>query len=113
MGDKSGNRVSKILHRHIGEGVDLYSGREGGHNRRTEAVDPSLYHQDAEIHDGLLDAGKGGEADDLLHAGEPDPDFFSLRPDQRKFKKGVNGDSDSRNVLGNNGRLRGSCDAPL
>ena len=49
---ESGVGISEILHRQIGKGINFHR-----HDRRTEAVDEPLYHQNAEIHDRLLNAG--------------------------------------------------------
>ena len=54
---ESGVGISEILHRQIGKGINFHSGRKCRHDRRTEAVDEPLYHQNAEIHDRLLNAG--------------------------------------------------------
>ena len=66
LGDEGGVGVSKILHRKIGEGIYLNSGGKGCHDRRAEAVDEPLNEKDAEIHDGLLQAGEEGKIPELF-----------------------------------------------
>ena len=70
-GDEGGNGVAKVLHRQIGKGVDLYRRGKGGHHRGAKAVHQPLHHEDAQIHDRLLDTGQRRKAGDLLHAREP------------------------------------------
>ena len=56
LGDKQRVRISKLLRRHISDCVDFHGSSEAGHDCCAEAVDQSLNHQNAEVHDGLLDA---------------------------------------------------------
>ena len=51
LGGKGGKCISEILHRHIGEGIDLYGGGKGCHYRGAEAVDQALHHENPQIHD--------------------------------------------------------------
>ena len=57
LGDEQGIGVAKFLSRHIGDGVNFHSGGKGCHDGGAKAVDQPLNHQDAEVHDGLLNAG--------------------------------------------------------
>ena len=54
LGDEQGIGVSKFLRRHIGDGVDLHSGGKGGHDGGAKAVEQTLNHQNAKVHNGLL-----------------------------------------------------------
>ena len=64
LGHVGGKGVAEILHRHVGEGIDLDRRRKGRHDDDAEAVHKALHHQDAEVHDGLLDAGHNGQIQD-------------------------------------------------
>ena len=56
LGDEQGIGVAKLLRRHICQGINLHRRGEGCHDYCAEAVHQPLNHEDAEIHDGLLDA---------------------------------------------------------
>ena len=111
LGDKGGKGVAEVLHRHIGEGVNLHRRREGGHDRGAKAVDQSLYHQDPEVHHRLLNAGQDGKRGDLPDTAPADGPWAS--PELGTAKPGVHGDPDSGDVLGDHRGLRRSCHAPL
>lgn len=64
--DEGGKGIAKVLHRHVGKRIDLYSCGEGRHDSGAEAVDQTLDHQDAEIHHGLLETGQHGKSCDLF-----------------------------------------------
>ena len=66
LGNKGGEGVAKVLYRHIGKGIYLHSDRKCRHHRCTKAVDKALHHQDAEIHDGLLDTRQHGKSGNLF-----------------------------------------------
>ena len=58
LGDEGGKGIAKILHGHVGEGIDFDCCGERGHNRDAEAVYQALHHENSEVHDGLLKAGE-------------------------------------------------------
>ena len=82
-------------YRHIGKGIDLYSGGKGGHHNGTEAVDQSLHHKNAEVHDRLLHAGQRGEGNNLTDAFPPQTVSFPDRAHLREARKGENSNADT------------------
>ena len=64
LGHIGGERVAEILHRHIGKGINFDRRCKGRHDDRAKTVDKALHHQDAKVHDGLLDAGHNGQIQD-------------------------------------------------
>ena len=64
LGYIGGERVAEILHRHIGKGINFDRRCKGRHDDRAKTVDKALHHQDAKVHDGLLDAGHNGQIQD-------------------------------------------------
>ena len=64
LGHIGGERVAEILHRHIGKGINFDRRCKGRHDDRAKTVDQALHHQDAKVHDGLLDAGHNGQIQD-------------------------------------------------
>ena len=111
--DKGGKCVAEVLHRHIGKGVDFYSGGKGGHHNGAEAVDKPLHHKDAEVHDRLLHAGQRGEGDDLPDAPAPQATDLPYRTHLCKAHKRISGDADPRNILGDHRCLRRPGNAPI
>ena len=99
LGHIGGEGIAEILHRHIGEGVDLHRRCEGRHDDRAEAVHEALHHQNAEVHDGLLDAGHDREVQDgrkvLLIPAAVLPPGAKLR----EFFQGIDADADARYQL--------------
>ncbi len=62
LGDKQGEGIAEFLYRHISQGIDLYCSGKGCHDSGAETVDQSLDHQDAEVHNRLLQTGEKGIA---------------------------------------------------
>ena len=111
--NECGKGVAKILHRHIGEGVDLHSGSKGRHDNGAEAVDKSLHHKDTEIHDRLLNTGQRGKGNDFADAASPQAAEIAYRTHLREAHKRVNGDTDARKILGNYRCFRSTGDTPV
>ena len=93
--DKGGKSIAEVLYRHIGKGVDFHSGGKGGHHNGAEAVDKSLYHKNAEVHDRLLHAGQRGEGNDFTDAFPPQTASFPDRAHLWEACKGENSDADA------------------
>ena len=98
--NKHRKRVPEILHRQIGKGIDLHCRGKSSHDRRAKAVHQPLYRQDSQIHDGLLQTGKGRKSGNL-----PDPLFsetdsllFSYQ--FRETNPRIDGNADPRHILG-------------
>ncbi len=108
---KNGKGVAELLSRHVGEGIDLHSRRKRRHNRRSEAVDQPLDHQDPEIHHRLLDTGCRGKPQDLLNRLFPETEAFSPRPQFRLLYPGVQGDPQTGKCLGYDRGSRRAADA--
>ena len=104
LGDEGGNGVAKVLHRQIGEGVDLHRRGKGGHHRGAKAVHQPLHHEDAQIHDRLLDTGQRRKTGDLLHARKPHP--RPLRTQVGPFFARVEENAHAGDVLRDHRRLR-------
>ena len=112
LGDESGKGIAEVLYRHVGKGVDLHSGREGGHDHRAEAVDKPLYHEDAEVHHRLLETGEKGEAGDLMENGAVPAHMSPARHQIPEAEPCVGGKAGSCGVLGQDGGKRRACHAP-
>ena len=113
LGDKGGKRVPKVLYRHVGEGVDLHRRREGRHDDRAEAVDKPLDHEDAKIHDRLLETGEKGKAGDFVE--DFVVPFSVLLPGHhlREADPCVDGKTDAGHILGEDGGKGSPCHAPV
>ena len=61
LSDKERKGITEITCRHIRNCINLYSNCERRHYRCTETVDNSLYDQNSEVHDRLLQTGKTGQ----------------------------------------------------
>ena len=61
LGYEGGEGIAEVLHRHIGEGIDLHRCGEGGHDHRAKAVHQPLDHKNAEVHHRLLQTGEQRE----------------------------------------------------
>ena len=70
--------------------------------------------QDAQVHDGLLQAGERGKSSDLPDAGkaQTDPSVSTVKQ-LRKAQSGVQGDADAGDVLGEDGRFCGAGHAAV
>ena len=64
LGHIGGKRIAEVLHRHVGKGIDLDRRRKRRHDHGAKAVHKTLHHQDAKVHDGLLDTGHDGQIED-------------------------------------------------
>ena len=64
LGDEGREAVAEVLRGAVRQRVNLHAGGECRHRRQTEAVHETLHTQDAEIHDGLLNAGHGRDGED-------------------------------------------------
>ena len=104
LGNKDGERIAEILHRQIGKGVDFDRRCKRRHDHRAKAVDQPLHGQDAQVHNGLLDAGQRREPGDLLHAVGLELAVGSL-PHQREPHPGVHGNAHAGDILRNDRRL--------
>ena len=112
MRDKGRKGIAKVLYGHVRECINFDCGGKGGHNGRTEAVDKPLYHENAEIHDGLLDAGQERKIGDFSDAASCDMKTAFEHTKFRAVQQCVNGNSDAGNILGNDGCSGGSGYAP-
>ena len=65
---KNGERIAKVLHGKIGEGVNFDSGGKGSHNGGAKTIDQTLHRKNAQIHNRLLQAGERGKAGNLFDA---------------------------------------------
>ena len=98
-------RVAEILHRQVGEGVDLDRRRKRGHHGGAKAVDQPLHGQDAQVHDGLLQAGQRRKTRDLPDAAAAQA-HGRVPPDKRREPHpGVRRDAKARDILRNDRRL--------
>ncbi len=111
--DEGGESVAEILHRHVGEGVNFHRGGKSRHHHGAEAVDQPLDHEDAQVHDRLLDAGQDGEAGDFPDAAPGDPPPLQTAADLGTADKGICHDAQPGEVLGDHGGLRSAGGAPL
>ena len=105
--------VAKILHRHIGKGIDLHRCRKSRHDDRAEAVDQTLHHQDAKIHNGLLNAGHHREIQDIGKVLPVPPAVCPFRAELRELFQGVQADAHAGHILGKDSRPGGTLHAPV
>ena len=112
LGNEGGIGIAEILNRQVCKGVDFHGCCKGGHDGRPEAVDQSLDHQDAEVHDRLLDTGHGGETEDALQDAAAEAEFPAGREHAAAAQEHVAGDADGGEILGDDGGQCGSGDTP-
>ena len=115
LGDEGGKRVAEILHRQIGEGVDLDRRRKRSHYGGAEAVDQTLHHQNAEVHHGLLHAGQAGKLEDLLQDGAV-VSAMSFAPGSRFagiYARNEPENADAGHILGDDRRPGRARNAPM
>ena len=105
--------VAKILHRHIGKGIDLHRCRKGRHDDRAEAVDQTLHHQDAKIHNGLLNAGHHREIQDIGKVLPVPPAVCPFRAELRELFQGVQADAHAGHILGKDSCPGGPFHTPV
>ena len=96
----------------VGQGVDLDGGSKGGHDDGAEAVHKALHEKDAEIHDGLLEAGQKRETGDVAKDGWVPAAVFLFYQKVLPIEKAVAKDTETGSVLGDDGRLSCAGDAP-
>ena len=97
----------------VGQGVDLDAGSEGGHDDGAEAVHKALHEKDAEIHDGLLEAGQKRESGDVAEDGWVPAAVFLFYQKIFSIEKAVAKDTETGSVLSDDGRLGRAGDALL
>ena len=97
----------------VGQGVDLDAGSEGSHDDGAEAVHKALHEKDAEIHDGLLEAGQKRETGDLAEDGWVPAAVFLFYQKILPIEKAVAKDAETGSVLSDDGRLGRASDASL
>ena len=112
LGHVGGKGVAEILHRHVGEGIDLDRRRKGRHDDDAEAVHKALHHQDAEVHDGLLDAGHDREVQDGGEVPLVPPAVGAARAKAGELFQGIKPDAHARHILGKDRGSRRPGDAP-
>ena len=95
LGYKGRKGVSKILNRHIGEGVDFYCCGKGGHDGGAKLIDQPLHHQNAKIHNRLLRAGKKGKTGQFPDQCRVPVHVPSAEPQFRKTRQGIEGEADT------------------
>ena len=108
-----GKGIAEVLHRHVGKGVDLDCRRKSRHDHGAEAVDQPLYHEDAEIHDGLLHAGHHRKVQDGGKVLFVPPAVLFFRAELRELFQGVQSDADAGHELREGGGCRGPPHAPV
>ena len=113
LGHIGGKGIAEVLHRHVGKGVDLDSRCKSRHDHGAEAVDQPLYHEDAEIHDGLLHAGHHRKVQDGGKVLFVPPAVLFFRAELRELFQGVQSDADARHELREGGGGRGPLHAPV
>ena len=99
LGDEGGEGVSKILHRHVGEGVDLDRGREGRHNPGPKLLTLPCTRRIPRFTTDCLQTGQKGEPGDLLQREHPQRAILSPREQIRLLPEGVGRCPDSRDIL--------------
>ena len=97
----------------VGQGVDLDAGSEGSHDDGAEAVHEPLHEKDAEIHDGLLEAGQKRESGDVAEDGWVPAAVFLFYQKILPIEKAVAKDAETGSVLSDDGRLGRAGDASL
>lgn len=98
--------ISKILYRKIGKGINFHGCCKGSHNGCSEAVDQSLHGQNTKIHNGLLQAGEGGEIENFFYTGHAKFYTRVFLEKMRKFHQRIDRDTNARDILGNDRCLR-------
>ena len=83
------------------------------HDHGAEAVDQPLYHEDAEIHDGLLHAGHHRKVQDGGKVLFVPPAVLFFRAELRELFQGVQSDADAGHELRKGGGGRGPPHAPV
>ena len=111
--NKGGKCVAEVLHRHIGERVDLDCCCKGRHDRCTEAVDQPLHHQDAEIHHRLLHAGQHRQTCNLTYRPAIPPYMLPRDPQRREAKQIVQHEPYARDILRDHGCNRCARHTPV
>ena len=105
--------ISEVHEGGVGQGVDLDAGSEGGHDDGAEAVHKALHEKDAEIHDGLLEAGQKRESGDVAEDGWVPAAVFLFYQKIFSIEKAVAKDTETGSVLSDDGRLGRADDALL
>lgn len=113
LGDEDREGISEILDRQIGKCIDLYRRCKCSHDRCTETVDQSLDSQDPQIHNGLLEAGQRRKAGDLLYTAQAQADVLIPPEQMREADTRVERDPNSGYILGDDGSLGSSGNAPV
>ena len=110
LGNEGGEGIAEILHRHIGEGVDLDRRRKRRHDFGPEAVDPALDHQNAEVHNGLLGPRHKRQTEHMARTGLVPAHVPAPHPQVGAGQKGIGAQTKPRQPLGNDRRPRRTGD---
>lgn len=102
--------VAEVLHRHVGEGVDLDCGSKGCHDDSAEAVDQSLDHQDTEVHNRLLQAGQQRKVENPAERFAAASAVVFFWSEIRETQQGVEQDADPGDELREDGRKSRAAD---
>ena len=108
--DKRGERIAEILGRHIRECVDFHHSRKRGACGKAEAVDQPLDHQDAEVHDRLLDTREDRAFHDADHQPPVEPEIGALQAEGGYAQQAVDSHDQRGERLREHGGQRGTRD---